>query len=130
MPLSTVTYSDIDINFIPNPISGDVVKKTGYNSVVQSVMNLVQLNAYDKPFHAEISSGVRALLFELPDSVTAQQISQEIKNVIANFEPRATVIGVYVDADTIDDGYNVTIEFSITGLTDVITVGTFLERVR
>ena len=130
MPLATVQYSDIDINFIPNPITGDIVKKTGHNSVVQSIMNLVQLNAYDKPFHAEVSSGVRSLLFELPDPVTAQQISQEIKNVIANFEPRATVIGVYVGMDLVSDGYNVTIEFSITGLTDIITVDVFLERIR
>ena len=130
MPLATVQYSDIDINFIPNPITGDIVKKTGHNSVVQSIMNLVQLNAYDKPFHAEVSSGVRSLLFELPDPVTAQQISQEIKNVIANFEPRATVIGVYVGMDMVSDGYNVTIEFSITGLTDIITVDVFLERIR
>lgn len=130
MSLQTRTYSDFDISFTPNPITGDLNSVTGYNSVVQSVMNLVQLNHYEKPFHPEIGGNVLKLLFEPADNITAGLIANEIKITLANFEPRADVIGVYVETTNNGNGYNVTIEFAILNLSDPITITFFLERVR
>jgi phage baseplate assembly protein W len=130
MPLQTRTYSDFDISFSANPITGDLNSVLGFNSVVQSVMNLVQLNHYDKPFHPEIGGNVRKLLFELTDNITAGLIANEIKIVLANFEPRATVLGVYVETTNDGNGYNVTIEFSVLTVSDPITISFFLERIR
>lgn len=103
---------------------------TGYNSVVQAVMNLVQLNHYEKPFHPEIGGNVIKLLFEPADNITAGLIANEIKVVLANFEPRADVLGVYVESTPDYEGYNVTIEFSILTLSDPISISFFLERLR
>jgi phage baseplate assembly protein W len=130
MPLQTRTYSDFDISFSPNPVTGDLNSVLGFNSVVQSVMNLVQLNHYEKPFHPEIGGNVRKLLFELADNITAGLIANEIKIVLANFEPRAIVLGVYVETTNDGNGYNVTIEFSVLTVSDPITISFFLERIR
>ena len=130
MALTSKAYSDIDISFMPHPVTKDVLKKTGAQAVVQSIANLVQLSHYEKPFHPEIGSNVRKLLFELADSVTANLLAEEIKTVIANFEPRATVLGVYVDTTPDGHGYNVTIEFSIVTLPNPISITVFLERLR
>lgn len=130
MPLNTITYSDFNIEFIPSPVTGDLVKVTGQSSVVQSVMDLVQLNHYEKPFHFEIGGNVLKLLFEPNDNITAGLLAKEITDVITNFEPRATVLGVYVTSNVEDDGYNIDVLFSIQTFTQAITLSTFLARLR
>ena len=130
MGLQTRTYSDFDVSFTPNPITGDVNMVAGFNSVVQAVTNLVQLNHYEKPFHPETGGNVRKLLFELADNITAGLLANEIKIVIGNFEPRATVLGVYAETTADGNGYNVTVEFSVLTVSDPITITFFLERLR
>ena len=127
--LQSRKFSDIDINFGANPVSGDILQKTGVNSVVQSIMNLVQTNHYERKFHPEIGGNVRKLLFELADSTTASLLAAEINDVIANFEPRATNVNVFVNADGLN-GFNVTIETSIQNLANPIKVAFFLARLR
>jgi len=130
-PLQTRIYSDFDVDFLPHPVTGDLLKKTGVNAVVQSITNLVLTNHYERPFHPEIGSNVRRLLFDLADSVTAQLISEEIKDTLANFEPRATVLDVIVSTDDTQDGYNVSILFQVSGgIATPIQISVFLERLR
>lgn len=126
----TRAFSDFDIDFTPHPVTKDLLKKVGTNSVVQALMNLVQLNTFEKPFHPEITSGVRKLLFEPIDPITSNALAVEIKVLIDNFEPRVKVIGVYTDADYDNHGYNVTIEFMLVNIDRPITVSVFLERLR
>ena len=57
-------YSDLDLDFTRNPVTSDVVKLTDVEAVKRSVKNLIQTNHYERPFHPEIGSDVRALLFE------------------------------------------------------------------
>jgi phage baseplate assembly protein W len=123
-------YSDININFDINPVTNDLLKVVGTNSVVQSLISLVQLNHYEKPFHPEIGSNIRKLLFEPLDPVTSNSLQAEIENLIANFEPRVTVIGVYIQTNYDLDGYNVTIEFNVLNVNNTLTITTFLQRLR
>src|SRR6185312_12306460 len=102
---------------------------TGIQAVVQSLMNLVQLNHYEVPFHPEIGGNVRKLLFENVDPITANLLSEEIKNVISNFEPRVQVIAVLVEA-TEDNGYQVTLQFYVVNNVEPIQISLFLERIR
>lgn len=130
-PLQSRIYSDFNINFSVNPITGDLNRVLGVNSVVQSIMNLVQTNHYEIPFHPEIGGNVRRLLFELCDGVTANLLSKEIQDVLANFEPRATVLDVIVQSNNDQDGYAVTIVFQVTGgIETPIQITTFLARLR
>jgi phage baseplate assembly protein W len=130
-PLQTRIYSDFDVDFLPHPVTGDLLKKTGINAVVQSIVNLVLTNHYERPFHPEIGSNVRRLLFDLADGVTAQLISEEIKDTLANFEPRASVLDVIVSTDSSLDGYNVTIIFQVAGgISTPIEISVFLSRLR
>jgi len=130
-PLQTRIYSDFNVDFIPNPMNGDLVKVTGINSVVQSIMSLVQTNHYERPFHPEIGGNVRKLLFEPCDAVTANLLSQEIHDVLANFEPRAQVLDVIVTSNNTQDGFAITIVFQVAGgISTPITINTFLQRLR
>lgn len=130
MPSPTKAYSDVDIEMNAHPVTGDVLVKSGAMAVVQAVMSLVQIGHYEKPFHPEIGANIRQLLFELADSVTANLLAEEIKTTLANFEPRASIINVIVEATGDGNGFNVTIEFSIVSLPAPVTISFFLERLR
>jgi len=124
------SYSDFSVNFDVNPITGDLLKVTGVNSVVQSLMNLVQINYYEKPFHPEIGSNIRAMLFDPIDPITANVISKEVQNLIINFEPRVNVLSVVVQADYENNGYRVEIQFEVLSINNIFTISTFLQRLR
>jgi phage baseplate assembly protein W len=132
LPTSTIIYSDIDDSMNVNPITGDVLKKTGAASIIQSVMNLIETNHYERPFHPEIGSGVTSLLFEQATPATCQLISKEIQNTLQNFEPRVQVMNVLVEVatDGTSAGFNVTIQFLIVSIPVPITINIFLERRR
>jgi uncharacterized protein len=123
-------YTDFDISFTPNPVTGDLNMVTGTNSVVQSLMNLLQLNNYEKPFHPEITSSIRALLFEPLDPIVAGSLKVEIVNLIENFEPRVSLLSVDVTPDYDNDLFNVVIEFNVLNNTNPLTITAFLQRVR
>jgi len=124
----TTTYSDFNVNFNVNPITGDLLKVTGTNSVVQSLMNLVQINYFEKPFHPEIGSNIRGLLFEQMDPLTSNALSKEIKVLVENFEPRVSINNVIVQADYDTNGYNIEIDFEILSVNNTFTISTFLQR--
>jgi phage baseplate assembly protein W len=131
-PPSNITriYRDLDVGFTTNPVTGDLNMVTGTNSVVQALMNLVQLNNYEKPFHPEISSSIRSLLFEPMDPIVANSLKVELVNLIGNFEPRVTIISLDVTPDYENDLFNVVIEFYVLNNTQPITINAFLQRVR
>ena len=53
-------FKDLNLNFAPNLVTNDVSKLTDIEAIKRSVRNLVQLNHYEKPFHPEIGSNIRA----------------------------------------------------------------------
>ena len=66
------------ICFLVNVTSdNDIGKITDIQAVKRSIRNLVLLNQYEKPFHPEISSGIRGMLFELMTPITC---SYDCKN--------------------------------------------------
>ena len=124
------TYKDLDLDFIPHPVTEDLNKKTGTMAIVQSLKNLVLLNYYEKPFHPEIGSNVRRLLFELATPATATLLAKEIDVVLSNFEPRIQVENVYVTENVDYNAFDVTIVFFQVNVPEPITVSFYLERLR
>jgi phage baseplate assembly protein W len=89
------------------------------------------LNVYEKPFHPEISGGVREMLFELMTPITAQIIAKQVENVINNFEPRAKLVGVRVQPNLDRNLYELTIEFYVVNApTELVDMSVMLERLR
>ena len=54
-------YKDLDLFFGRKSSNNDVGTVTDIQAVKRSIRNLVLLNAFEKPFHPEISSGVRGM---------------------------------------------------------------------
>ena len=123
-------YSDLALDFTRKPVTSDVVKLTDVEAVKRSVKNLIQTNHYERPFHPEIGSDVRALLFENMTPLTALNLERKVVEVLVNFEPRAKIVDVRANADIDGNGYHLTISFYVVGIQTPITVETFLQRLR
>ena len=124
-------YSDLDLFFGKKSSDRDISVVTDVQAVKRSIRNLVLLNTYEKPFHPEISSGVRDMLFELMSPVTAVVLARQIENVIENFEPRARLTNVRTIPNYDRNSYAVTIEFYIVNTpTELVDLTILLERLR
>ena len=124
-------YSDLDLFFSKKNSDSDISKVTDIQAVKRSVRNLVLLNHYEKPFHPEIGSGIREMLFELMTPVTAIVLTRKIEDVIKNFEPRARLVGVSAFPDLDRNAYEVKIEFFVVNTpTELVDLTVMLERLR
>ena len=124
-------YVDLDLFFGKKSSDRDVSEVTDIQAVKRSIRNLVLLNTYEKPFHPEIASGVRDMLFELMTPVSAAILARKIQDVIENFEPRARLVGVRSIPDYDRNSYSVSIEFYVVNTpTELVDLTIFLERLR
>ena len=124
-------YKDLNLNFTKHPVKKDIVPLSGAAAVKRSVRNLVQYGHFEKPFHPEIGSGIRDLLFENMTPFTANTLARKIEDVITNFEPRALLAGVEVIPRFDENQYEVIVEFYIQNAPSEIVDLTFtLERIR
>jgi phage baseplate assembly protein W len=123
-------YSDLDLDFIPHPTTGDVVKKTGDDAIKRSVRNLIMSNFYEKPFRHGIGSNALKLLFSPVNNITANMLKDAIREVINNYERRITLTELNVDFDFDNNGYNVTLQYIILNRPEPLVTTIFLERIR
>ena len=124
-------YADLDLFFGKKASNNDVSEITDIQAVKRSIRNLVLLNTFEKPFHPEISSGVRDMLFELMTPVNAAILSRKVQDVIENFEPRARLVAVRSVPDFDNNSYRVSVEFYVVNApTELVDLTIFLERLR
>ena len=124
-------YKDLDLFFGTKQASNDINKVTDIQAVKRSVRNLVLLNHYEKPFHPEIGSGVRDVLFENMTPTTAHILTRKIEMVIENYEPRARLISVSAFPNLDRNEYECTIKFYVVNTpTELVDLTVFLERLR
>ena len=124
-------YVDLDLFFGKKTSNRDISDVTDIQAVKRSIRNLVLLNSFEKPFHPEIASGVRDMLFELMTPVTAALLARQVQDVIENFEPRARLTGVRAIPDYDKNSYSVTVEFYVVNTpTELVDLTIFLERLR
>jgi phage baseplate assembly protein W len=123
-------YADLDLDFIAHPTTGDIVRKRGAEAVKRSVRNLILTNFYDRPFQPSIGSNAQRLLFENPNQLTANFLTDAIREVIARFEPRIVLLGLDVNFDYDNNGYNVTLTYSLINRPEPLVSTIFLERIR
>jgi len=109
----------------------DVGIVTDIQAVKRSIRNLVQLNQFEKPFHPEIASNVRGMLFELMTPITSLMIARMVEDVITNFEPRAILQAVTALPDYDRNAYEIKVEFYVINRpTELVDMSVLLERLR
>ena len=128
---NTRQYTDLDLFFGKKDTSSDINMVTDIQAVKRSVRNLVLTNHYEKPFHPEIGSGVRDMLFEPMTPLTAHVLTRKIEDVIVNFEPRVRLIDVTAWPNLDRNEYECTVSFFVVNTpTEQIDLTVMLERLR
>ena len=127
---SSKIFKDLNLDFQQNTATKDIQKLKDIEAVKRSVRNLVNTNHYEKPFHPEIGSNLRAMLFELMTPQMNHVISKQIENLINNYEPRCNLIEVFTQPRFDRNGYSVQISFMVNNHQEPVIVESFLERLR
>jgi phage baseplate assembly protein W len=127
---SSKVFKDLNLDFQQNTATKDIQKITDVESVKRSVRNLISTNHYEKPFHPEIGSNLRGMLFELMTPQMNHVITKQIENLINNYEPRCRLVQVHTQPMIDRNGYAVQISFYVQNYPDPVVVESFLERLR
>ena len=127
---STKIYKDLNLDFSQNIATKDIQKVLDIESVKRSVRNLINLNHYEKPFHPEIGSNLRGLLFENITPQISHYIGKQIELLSRNYEPRCRLVEVANRPNIDRNGYSVSISFYVVNSPNPVQVETFLERLR
>ena len=123
-------YTDLDLDFTPHPISGDVTLKNDEDAVKRSIRNLIFTSTGEKKFHPEIKSNLRNFLFDNFVPRLFIQIQLEIRDIITNHEPRAKLNNVNVTQSPDKNTLDVNVDFQVIGLPNRTTMNFPLERLR
>ena len=90
-------YSDLNLQFTPHPITGDVTRKTDSDAIRRSVRNIVMTNYYERPFKPGFGGNLIGLLFNLDTDRGLEKVSEKLTKTIETFEPRVKNVTIRVN---------------------------------
>jgi phage baseplate assembly protein W len=119
--------SDVNLSFIPDPNTGDILKLNSFAVIRRSLQNIFFTRVLEKPFREDLGSPLPNFLFDVAGASDIPVIETIIVNTIERFEPRIGVRSLVVEPDFSNNRLEVTIEYVIksTQREDVFT--TFLN---
>lgn len=123
-------YKDLDLTFSAHPETQDVLKKVDLNAVRQSLKTLLFTVPGERLFQPEVGSGITALLFEPVDPITTEVLRQSIANTLIRLEPRLELESVDVVPNEDENEYEITLFFTIVGISQPASLTVTLERLR
>jgi len=109
-------FKDISLSFSPHPVTKDLPVLTNERAIIRSVRNLVETIPSERVFNSLLGTSIRDTLFDNFDRTTVMVIEDEVRQVVANYEPRVTNVGVKVSANPDDNFLSVNVFFEIVGL--------------
>ena len=112
----TRAFKDISLSFSPHPVTKDLPVLSNERAIVRSVRNLVETIPTERFFNSLLGTDIRDSLFKNFTNATVTIIEDQIRQTIANFEPRVSNLNVEVYAIPDGNEINVKVLFDITGL--------------
>ena len=111
-------------------MTGDIVRRFDEQAIKNALKNLILTANYERPFHSEIGSPIKRLLFEPATPMLQVMMERAITDTVNNFEPRVELLNVEVVVSEDDYYVYVTIEFRIVNTSQPLTLDLTLERTR
>lgn len=130
MARNTRTFSDLDLNFTAHPVTKDITLRFDENAVKTSLRNLILTSNYERPFHSEIGSPIKRLLFEPATPMTQVMIKKAVEDTVINFEPRVQLLEVDVNVSGDNNSVYVSIYFKLVNTERPLSLDLVLERTR
>lgn len=125
-----VIYSDFYTDMNKHPLNDDLLKKTNEYSVGQSLRNLILTDHGERLFQPTLGGNIRRMLFDNFTPQTVITAKQMIINCAKDFEPRANIHEILINANLNMNKINITIVYSTINITQPITLEVILERLR
>jgi len=129
-PLKNSVFRDLDLNFNVHPNSKNLITLKDEAAIRRALRNILLTQHYERPFHPEIGSKLKSMLFENFGPQTELSLRQEILNVINNYEPRVRVVSIIVESKPDMNAYGVTITYYIANNATPQSTELLLERLR
>jgi len=127
MPIKVNTFKDFSLTFKSHPVTGDLQVAKDDNAIKQSIRSLLLTVKTERLFNSNIGTRLREVLFEPLDFASASLVETEIRDVLALYEPRITIVRLDVFPDQAENGYEVELEYVISGRENRIKTELFLE---
>tara|TARA_R100000231_G_scaffold34149_1_gene30131 strand:- start:479 stop:880 length:402 start_codon:yes stop_codon:yes gene_type:complete len=108
-------FKDISLSFEPHPVTKDLPILKNERAISRSVRNIVETIPTEKFFNPDFGSDVYRSLFNFVDFGTANEIQEQIKTSVINFEPRVDNVRVEVDPQPDSNQFEVTVIYDIVG---------------
>ncbi len=114
--MASKAFKDINLSFKRHPVTNDLVAIRNEDAIKKSVKNIIFTILGEKPYLPLFGSTLTSSLFELNTTVNQIRITDEIKQVLLNYEPR--IDNVTVTVRNVVDSHELaaTIQYDITGL--------------
>ena len=125
-----VGHRDLDLSLKIHPIRKDIIPLKDDNAIKNAIRNLLVSNFSDRPFQRDKGANLRALLFEPADVITTVAIKQNIRKVIAEYEPRVKLIKISVQNKADQNAYRIIVRFLIKEFDQADNVEIILRRLR
>ena len=109
------SFKDINLSFVPHPVTKDLQILKNENAIRRSVRNIVETIPTERFFNSLLGSDVRGSLFEFVDFGTASSIQEQVVTAIQNFEPRVDNVFVQVYPEPDKNAFEVVVFFDIIG---------------
>ena len=119
-------YSDLSLNFIANPSSGEVRAISGERAVKSALQNLLRTPVGTKPYNPKYGTLIYDHIFKQQDSNTEELIIKDLEYAINKFEPRVKLIAI--EANMADYGINIIIEYYVDGYSTKQEINTVINR--
>lgn len=123
-------YSDITSEFVIHPNKKDVVLNENEDAVKESIRNILRTRRGERFYNPSFGSDIYSILFENFTPQTEVQLRNYIETSIDNFEPRAKLISVDLTPYPDENGYSISIVFSVINRTDPVQLELLLNRIR
>ena len=124
--INSKSFVDISLSFTPNPINGDIPLLKDERAINNALKNCVMIAVKEVPFNRNMGSIVGQLLFEPADSITADDLQNEIERTIKFNEPRVKLQDVIVTLIEESYTYDVKIQYKIVGYDTIYVFNTIL----
>lgn len=131
MPITnTLIFKDINITMTAHPVTGKISILKNNDAIKRAVKNLVLSNKLEYPYEPQKGSNVTKRLFDnMIPRFTEYNIHKDIEECIRNFEPRAELLDVLVEAKPEQNQINVTIVFRAVNQTDPVELSFFIDQI-
>ena len=116
IPRKSRAFKDISLSFRPHPVTNDLPVLINERAIVRSVRNLVETMPFERFFNSLLGTDIRDSLFGNFSRTTVYVIEDQIRETIANFEPRVTNVGAEVIGRPDLNEMEVKVLFDIIGL--------------